>query len=316
MARQTILTITGSDSTGESGVQADIRTMSALGARPVSVITSITIQNTIGIQDFHDLPPEVVSGQLEAIINDVQPEVVKIGMIRDSGVLDVVVGALRKYHPRAVVYDPILFSSRGDRLMGSDVIERIRRRLFPLCTVIVMRRREGEQLLDGYIGGNVCLIDDIGGHGYANDFSSALSVYLSQGSDREEAVGKARAYVDRQSPNIDRLQGRSGELYHDFVACVAECYEHNSDVAFYADRLNVSPRYLAQVCRRIAGKSPKAIIDSRVVEGIAVRLSTTGDSIQSIAADFGFANQAHLSKSFKKIAGLSPTEYRKRKIKK
>lgn len=316
MARQTILTITGSDSTGESGVQADIRTMSALGARPVSVITSITIQNTIGIQDFHDLPPEVVSGQLEAIINDVQPEVVKIGMIRDGGVLDVIVGALRKYGPRAVVYDPILFSSRGDRLMGSDLIERIRRRLFPLCTVIVMRRREGEQLLEGYIGANVCFIDDSDEHGYANDFSSALAVYLSQGDGCDEAIGKARAYVGRQAPDIDRLKGRSGELYHDFAACVAECYEHNSDVAFYADRLNVSPRYLAQVCRRIAGKSPKAIIDGYVVKGVAVRLSTTGDSIQSIAADFGFANQAHLSRFFKKIAGLSPTEYRKRKIKK
>lgn len=119
---KTILTITGSDSTGESGIQADINTMTSLGAKAVSVVTSVTIQNTIGIQDFYDLPSDVVSGQLDAIINDVEPEVVKIGMIREAEQLKVIVRALRRYRPSAVVYDPILFSSRGDRLMGTDVI--------------------------------------------------------------------------------------------------------------------------------------------------------------------------------------------------
>lgn len=90
---KTILTITGSDSTSRSGVQADIRTITALGVKAVSVITSVTIQNTIGIQDFYDLLAAVVSGQLDAIINDVEPEVVKIGMIRSADVLAVIVGA-------------------------------------------------------------------------------------------------------------------------------------------------------------------------------------------------------------------------------
>ena len=82
--RNTVLTITGSDSTSGSGVQADIKTISALGGYAVSVITSITVQNTIGIQDFYNIPPEVISGQIEAIVNDVQPQVVKIGMIRSA----------------------------------------------------------------------------------------------------------------------------------------------------------------------------------------------------------------------------------------
>lgn len=88
---KTILTITGSDSTGESGIQADINTMTSLGVKAVSVVTSVTIQNTIGIQDFYDLPSDVVSGQLDAIINDVEPEVVKIGMIREAEQLKVIV---------------------------------------------------------------------------------------------------------------------------------------------------------------------------------------------------------------------------------
>lgn len=309
---RTILTITGSDSTGESGVQADIRTITALGVKAVSVITSVTIQNTIGIQDFYDLPASVVSGQLDAIINDVEPEVVKIGMVRNSDVLAVIVDSLRRYKPAAVVYDPILFSSRGDRLMGMDAIEQVRRQLFPLCTVIVMRKRESKLLLEDYIRDNVCLLDDSVEHGYANSFSSALAVYLSQGEDIGAAIDSARTFISRQTTKADPLQGRSGELYNEFVSRVSEEYRRNSDVAHYADVLNVSGRYLAQVCRRIAGKSPKSIIDSYIVKGIIVRLTTTGDNIQTIADDFGFANQAHLSKFFKNQMGQSPTEYRRK----
>ena len=78
-----ILTITGSDSTGGSGVQADIKTISALGGYAVSAITSITVQNTLGIQEFYDIPADIVAGQIEAIVNDVQPSVIKVGLIRD-----------------------------------------------------------------------------------------------------------------------------------------------------------------------------------------------------------------------------------------
>lgn len=92
---QPILTITGSDSTGGSGVQADIRTISELGGYAVSAITSITVQNTLGIQAFFDVPAEIVSGQIEAIMNDIQPSIVKVGMIRRVETLEVVIDALR-----------------------------------------------------------------------------------------------------------------------------------------------------------------------------------------------------------------------------
>ena len=310
---KTILTITGSDSTNESGIQADINTITSLGAKALSVVTSVTIQNTLGIQDFYDLPAEVVSGQLDAIINDVEPTVVKIGMIRSSDVLQVIVNALKRYHPHAVVYDPVLFSSRGDRLMGSEAVELIKRYLFPLCTVIVIRRRESEALLHDYIKDNVCILADSAEHGYANDFSSALAVYLAEGLAVDKAIEKAHSYINRQTTKADRLQGRSGGLYNEFIARVEKDYLQSSDVAHYADALNVSGRYLAQVCRRIAGKSPKNIIDSYQIKGLKTRLASTDDSIQQIAREFGFANQAHLSKFFKKYVGSSPTEYRRRR---
>lgn len=313
MENERILTITGSDSTGESGIQADIRTITALGARALSVVTSITLQNTIGIQDFYDVPADIVSGQLDAIIDDVQPAVVKVGMMRTSEVVHVVVRALKKYRPSAVVYDPILFSSRGDRLMGTDVIDLIRRELFPLSTIIVVRKRESEVLLNDYVGNNICFIDDSSSHGYVNDFSSAVAVYLSKGESVANAIDSAQTYISRQTAKVGPLEGRSGELYNQFISLVADEYRTTSNVSEYASRLNVSGRYLAQVCRRIAGRSPKSIIDSYVVKGIATRLATTSDSIQTIAHDFGFANQSHLSNFFKNLAGISPTEYRKKK---
>ena len=94
---QPILTITGSDSTGGSGVQADIKTISELGGYAVSAITSITVQNTLGIQEFFDVPAEIVSGQIEAIMNDIQPSIVKVGMIRKVETLNVLIDALTKY---------------------------------------------------------------------------------------------------------------------------------------------------------------------------------------------------------------------------
>lgn len=315
MRNNTILTITGSDSTGESGVQADIRTISALGGVALSVITSITVQNTLGIQEFYDLPAETVSGQLDAIINDMEPGVVKIGMIRSCAVLGVVVKALRKYRPEAVIYDPILFSTRGERLMAPDVIEQIRRQLFPLCTLIVVSRREGNLMLSDYVSDNVCFLEDSSCHGTANSFSSALAVYMSQGCQAKEAIAKARDYISQLTGTTSVLQGRSSRLYNEFIALAARDFVHNSDVAYYADHLNVSPRYLAQVCRRIAGKSPKNIIDSYLLHGIESALTTTGESIQEIAQEYGFSSQAHLSKFFKKQTGLSPSKWRTMRVK-
>ena len=83
-----ILTITGSDGTGGSGVQADIRLIHELGGRAASAITSITVQNTLGIQEFHDLPTSVVRQQVEAIINDLQPQIIKIGLLRRTDVVE------------------------------------------------------------------------------------------------------------------------------------------------------------------------------------------------------------------------------------
>lgn len=309
MQDNTILTITGSDPTGESGIQADIKYISELGLTAVSAITTVTLQNTLGIQEFHDLPASVVGGQIEALVNDVQPKVVKIGMMRRVETIQTVVEALRRYTPAFVVYDPVLFSSRGDRLMGDEALGIVRRRLFPLCSVIVVRRHEAHALLGDMVPGNVCFIDD-NRHGLSNGFSSSLAVALCKGKKMDEAVGKANEFCQRQLSATTMLQGRSAQLYNDFVSLVRQDFAVSSDVASYAEKLNVGSAYLGQVCRRIAGKSPKSIIDDFIVKDIERQLSKTGKTILEIAQGLGFSSQAHLSRFFKNIVGKSPSEYR------
>ena len=317
---QPILTITGSDSTGGSGVQADIRTISELGGYAVSAITSITVQNTLGIQAFFDIPAEIVSGQIEAIMNDIQPSIVKVGMIRRVETLEVVIDALTKYRPDYIIYAPAIWSSNGDALMTEDVVSQIKYRLLPLCSVVVARKKENDIILqdtkllrmaEGH-GMQVFLLDNANSHGLTNRFSSALAVYLNQGNKMEEALGMAQDFINVELTRESNLQGRSSELYNQFISQVNNFCRTYSDVHFYADQLNVSSRYLAQVTRRISCKTPKAIIDEYIVKEIERELSTTTHTVQEIANTFGFSSQAHLTKFFKKMRGLTPSAFRKK----
>lgn len=317
---QPILTITGSDSTGGSGVQADIRTISELGGYAASAITSITVQNTLGIQAFFDVPAEIVSGQIEAIMNDIQPSIVKVGMIRRVETLEVVIDALTKYRPDYIIYAPAIWSSNGDALMTEDVVSQIKYRLLPLCSVVVARKKENDIILQDTKllrmaednGMKVFLLDNANSHGLTNRFSSALAVYLNQGKKMEDALAMAQDFINVELTRESNLQGRSSELYNQFISQVNNFCRTYSDVHFYADQLNVSSRYLAQVTRRISGKTPKAIIDEYIVKEIERELSTTTHTVQEIANTFGFSSQAHLTKFFKKMRGLTPSEYRKK----
>ena len=273
----TILTITGSDGTGGSGIQADIRLINALGGRAVSAITSITVQNTLGIQEFYDLPLDVVRQQVEAIINDLQPQVVKIGLLRRSDVVD-----------------PVQTSSRGDRLINPKVFETIERLLIPLCTVVLS---------------STDLPFSPRQHGQANQLASALAYYLSLGESETIAMLHAQEYLKQLPAEYAEGNSRCEELYNQFLATVERYHSHYSDVAFYAEQLNVSPRYLGQVTRSTANRSPKTIIDERIMAEIVSLLTSTHNPLKDIAHRLGFSSQAQLSRFFKKHKGLSPTEF-------
>ena len=290
--RRPILTITGSDSTGYSGIQADIKTISALGGHAVTAVTSVTVQTSLGIQEFYDLPSSIVEGQIEAVMNDVEPEVVKIGMIRTCETLDVILKILRKYRPKHVIYDPIVHSSQGDALMSETLLSDVLEKLLPLTTEIVR-------------------LDDVNLHGLKNVYSSALAVFLNNGDSTPEARTKAMEYVNSQIAHDYGQQGRASDLYVRFMDEVTANVGRKNVVQYYADKLNVSARYLAQVTRKISDKSPKTIIDDHLAQKIEILLKTTDKTVQEIAYECGFSSQAHLSNFFKKTRGNSPTKYRK-----
>lgn len=318
-AIKTILTVTGSDGTGGAGVQADIKTISELGGYAASAVTSITVQNTLGIQEFFDIPAEIVASQIEAIMNDMQPTVVKVGMIRKVETLNVVIDALTKYRPEHIIYAPSIWSSNGEALMSENVVTQIKYRLLPLCSVIVARKKESDSILQNSRqlrlaesdGINVYRLDNANSHGLINRFSSALAVYLSQGKRMDEALSMAQDFINVDLVRESRLQGRSSELFNQFISQVNNFCRTYSDVRFYADQLNVSSRYLAQVTRRMSGKTPKTIIDEYIIKEIERELTTTTQTVQEIANAFGFSSQAHLTKFFKKMRGVTPSAFRR-----
>lgn len=288
-----ILTITGSDGTGGSGVQADIRFISRLGGVAASAITSITVQNTLGIQEFYDLSASIVRQQVEAIINDLQPQVVKLGLLRRIDVVEAVAEVLSHYRPRHVIYAPVKESAHGERLLSPQVYEAIERLILPLCTVVLEARQEGP-------------------HGTANQLSSVVAVLLNRGEQPDEAIRHAHELLADLPVGYVESMGRSGELYNQFLDAVERFYYRYADVAFYAEQLNVSSPYLGQVTRRIAGRSPKTIIDERITAEIVSLLTTTTYPLKEIAHRLGFSSQAHLSRFFKKQKGISPLQYRQK----
>lgn len=141
-----ILSIAGSDCSGGAGIQADIKTISALGGYAASVITAVTVQNTLGVQAVHPIPADIIRSQIEAVMDDLQPEVLKIGMVHNAAIVHVIAECLLEYHPKFVIYDPVMISTSGRRLMTEETVQTIKEELFPLCTLITPNLSEASLL--------------------------------------------------------------------------------------------------------------------------------------------------------------------------
>lgn len=141
-----ILSIAGSDCSGGAGIQADLKTISALGGYAATAITAITVQNTTGVRAIHAVPPVFVRGQIEAVMEDIRPDAVKIGMINDIEIVKVIAFCLRKYAPRHTVFDPVMVSTSGHKLIEDDAIGALTTELMPLAEVITPNLREAEVL--------------------------------------------------------------------------------------------------------------------------------------------------------------------------
>ncbi|MCE9107829.1 bifunctional hydroxymethylpyrimidine kinase/phosphomethylpyrimidine kinase [Bacteroides pyogenes] len=141
-----ILSIAGSDCSGGAGIQADMKTISALGGYAATAITAITVQNTWGVAAVYPVPADVVRGQIEAIMDDLKPSAVKIGMIYDADMVGTIAACLRKYRPAHVVYDPVMVSTSGKRLMTEEAVGKVKQELLPLTTLVTPNLNEAEVL--------------------------------------------------------------------------------------------------------------------------------------------------------------------------
>ncbi len=141
-----VLSLAGSDCSGGAGVQADIKTMSALGAYAMSVITAVTAQNTLGVRCYEAVSPELVTAQIDCVMTDIPPQAIKVGMLPSAAVVEAVVHALERYDLPPLVVDPVMVSTSGHALLAPDAVEAMKTLLFPKATIITPNVHEARAL--------------------------------------------------------------------------------------------------------------------------------------------------------------------------
>lgn len=352
-----VLTITGSDCTGGSGIQADIKTITALGGYALTAITSVTVQDSSGIRRIHDLPVDMVTEQVRSIMQDIRPQVVKIGLVRDVETIKELGEDIR--YCRDVVYDPGFLSSHGTQLVPDEAVEAISRHLIPEVSVLLLRCNEAERLL----GVRIATDDDMvnaaerltsmgakaillrGGHqtdgmltalfyengkktfytsrnterwqkhGVGGALSTAVATYMAFNDDIPTAIRKAHDYIHRQMVYAvtPRIQGlRPTDLYNQFTSLIAQYYREAHGVAFYADRLSISTRYLSLITEKVTSKTPKQLIADYLMQEAKVLLETSTLTIQEISDKLGFSSQSLFAKFFHSQQGYAPKEHREK----
>jgi hydroxymethylpyrimidine/phosphomethylpyrimidine kinase len=142
-----VLTIAGSDSGGGAGIQADLKTFAALRTYGCSVIAALTAQNTKTVTAIHDVPPEFVTAQIDAVFDDIEIAAVKIGMLSSSAIIEAVAAGLERHRARNVVLDPVMVAKSGARLLQPEAVETLKGRLLPLSLVITPNLPEAGDLL-------------------------------------------------------------------------------------------------------------------------------------------------------------------------
>jgi hydroxymethylpyrimidine/phosphomethylpyrimidine kinase len=143
------VTIAGSDSGGGAGIQADLKTFSALGVYGASVIAALTAQNTLGVAAIHDVPADFVAAQIDAVFSDLAVGAVKIGMLSQVAVIEAVAAGLDRHRARNVVLDPVMVAASGDALIAPEAVGVLKRELFPRALVVTPNLPEAAALIGG-----------------------------------------------------------------------------------------------------------------------------------------------------------------------
>ena len=345
--RQTtpILSISGSDSTGQSGIQADIQTIAALGGYALTAVTCIT---------DYALPSEIVLDQVSSVISTFHPKAIKVGLVTDAETIRLLRNEV--IATNRLVVAPGIFDADGKQMIDDEAVKAIAKYLVPEALLLMLRCKDAEKMLGLSIKTDDDMIEAAkqlqemgaewvllrGGlhtkgrltallynastsqfftsyntegwqkHGVAGALSAAITVRLGMGDDVPTAIRNAHDFIHSQVvyAKPDETSRRSIDLYNAFVSLVAEHYREAHDVSFYADKLCITTRYLSQITDNVVSKSPKQIIADYLMSEAKSYLETTRLTIQEITDKLGFSSQALFCKFFKNQANASPSEYR------
>jgi hydroxymethylpyrimidine kinase/phosphomethylpyrimidine kinase len=143
-----LLIIAGSDSSGGAGIQADIKTATALGVYAMTAITAITAQNTTGVKSIVSIPPREIFNQISFSVQDIKPSSIKIGMLHNVGVIKEVIKAIKKYKLKNIVIDPVMVAKGGQRLISNSSINFLKEKLFPYALLVTPNIPEAEVLIN------------------------------------------------------------------------------------------------------------------------------------------------------------------------
>lgn len=142
-----VLTIAGTDPTGGAGAQADLKTFTAHKVYGMSIITALVAQNTMGVQDIMNVTTKFLSEQFDCVFEDIQPDAIKIGMVSEPELIEVIVEKLKQYKGKHIVVDPVMVSTSGSRLLADEALQILKEQLIPMADIITPNIREAEVLI-------------------------------------------------------------------------------------------------------------------------------------------------------------------------
>lgn len=150
MTRPAVLTIAGSDSGGGAGIQADLKTFAAFGVHGASAITAVTAQDSRSVTGVFTLPDSIVEAQIDAVMSDLEPRVVKLGMLGNARMVALVARKLEEWKPPSIVLDPVMIASSGDPLLEESAVDALRDLLIPLATIVTPNWDEAGALINAW----------------------------------------------------------------------------------------------------------------------------------------------------------------------
>lgn len=345
-----VLTITGSDNTGGSGLQLDLRVITEMGCRALTAATCIVMRDVV------NFPAHIIRQQIESVIAEGHPRAVKVGLIRTpeaAGVISEGIAGIRR-----IVVAPGIMASNNVQLVDDETIDAIRRRLVPMASLLVLRQVEAEKILGVGIatdqdmvaaaqsfinmgaeyvmirGGRITEgrvsalllghdtkqffssynIEGWKQHGVGGALSTAVATRLGMGDGVPDAVRNAHEFVHSRivysvGGNGKRL--RPADIYNAFMNHLSNNYQRAHDVAFYADRLCITPRYLSQITNESVSKSPKQVIADYLMGEARQMLENSRLSVKEVSDGLGFQAVSVFCKFFKQQEGCTPGEYRR-----